>query len=149
MSLNLSREAGNKLADNLALERGLHRLANWVDYTNNTLNSSEPAHHYRDWRSDLTSLANECAGMAEQLHRDKTRWHAQDHHTIENTVKILQEIADKCRASLAADAPSIARLPTIKTPLPFPVLPARVSSRTSIGVEAEIELAEFSHGFAN
>ncbi|WP_257282743.1 hypothetical protein [Endozoicomonas sp. SESOKO1] len=148
MSLTLSREAGNKLADNLALERGLHCLARQVKYTNLALNPSRHADHYRDWRSDLTSLANECAGMAAQLTRDKTRWNEKDHKTIENTVMILQDIADKCRASLAADVPSIAELPTITTPLPKPRFPVRVSSRTGKKVEMKIQLAEFSHGFA-
>ncbi|WP_422139659.1 hypothetical protein [Endozoicomonas sp. ALC020] len=143
MTLKLSREAGNKLADNLALERGLHRLASRVEYTNSALNR-----FYRDWRSDLTSLAKDCDGMAEQLTRDKTRWHEKDQDSIANTVTILQDIASKCRASLAADLPSIAKLPTIETPLPFPALPARVSSRIGEEVEAKVELAEFSHGFA-
>ncbi|WP_422139662.1 hypothetical protein [Endozoicomonas sp. ALC020] len=143
MTLKLSREAGNKLADNLALERGLHRLASRVRYTNSALNR-----RYRDWRSDLTSLANDCDGMAEQLTGDKTRWHEKDQDSIANTVTILQDIANKCRASLAADLPSIAKLPVIKTPLPAPVFPARVSSRIGEEVEAKVELAEFSHGFA-
>ncbi|WOG27684.1 hypothetical protein [Endozoicomonas sp. 8E] len=143
MTLKLSREAGNKLAGNLALERGLHRLASRVEYTNYALNRC-----YRDWRSDLTSLANDCEGMAGQLAKDKQRWHAKDHNIIENNVMILQDIANKCRASLAADWPSIAKLPTIETPLPFPALPARVSSRMGKDVEAKVELAEFSHGFA-
>ncbi|WP_422473476.1 hypothetical protein [Endozoicomonas sp. ALB032] len=143
MTLKLSREAGNKLADNLALERGLHRLASRVKYTNSALNR-----HYRDWRSDLISLANDCEGLAEQLTGDKTRWHERNQDTIDNTVRILQDIANKCRASLAADRPSIAKLPTIETPLPFPALPARVSSRTGKNVEAKVQLAEFSHGFA-
>ncbi|WOG27688.1 hypothetical protein [Endozoicomonas sp. 8E] len=143
MTLKLSREAGNKLADNLALERGLHRLASRVKYTHCRLNDD-----YRDWRSDLTSLAKDCDGLAEQLTGDKTRWHAKNQHTIDNTVTILQDIANKCRASLAADRPSIAKLPAIKTPLPAPVFPARVSSRIGEEVEAKVELAEFSHGFA-
>ncbi|WP_422473480.1 hypothetical protein [Endozoicomonas sp. ALB032] len=150
MTLKLSREAGNKLADNLALERGLHRLASRVKYTNFALNNPRhaPNDHYRDWRSDLTSLANDCADMAEQLTRDKTRWHAKDRKTINKTVIILQDIVSKCRASLATNVPFIAELPAIKTPLPAPVLPARVSSRTGKDVEAKVQLAEFSHGFA-
>ncbi|WOG27687.1 HD domain-containing protein [Endozoicomonas sp. 8E] len=143
MTLKLSREAGNKLADNLALERGLHRLASRVKYIHCRLNDD-----YRDWRSDLTSLAKDCDGLAEQLTGDKTRWHAKNQHTIDNTVTILQDIANNCRASLAADRPSIAKLPAIKTPLPAPVFPARVSSRIGEEVEAKVELAEFSHGFA-
>ncbi|WOG27693.1 hypothetical protein [Endozoicomonas sp. 8E] len=143
MSLKLSREAGNKLADNLALERGLHRLASRVQYTNFALNDD-----YRDWRSDLTSLAKDCDGMAEQLTRDKTRWHEKDQDTIADTVMILQDIANKCRVSLAADRPYITKLPAINTPLPDPALPARVSSRIGKDVEAKVELAEFSHGFA-
>ncbi|WP_257294537.1 pentapeptide repeat-containing protein [Endozoicomonas sp. YOMI1] len=148
MTLKLSPEAGNKLAENLALERGLHRLASRVQYTNLALNRSEHADHYRDWRSDLTSLANECEGMAEQLTRDKTRWYEKYHDTIDKTVMILQDIANKCRAALTADVPSIAKLPRIQTPLPAPKLPARVSSRTGEEVTAKIPLAEFSHGFA-
>ncbi|WOG27686.1 hypothetical protein [Endozoicomonas sp. 8E] len=150
MTLKLSREAGNKLADNLALDRGLHRLARRVEYTNFTLNDPKHAlkERYRDWRSDLTSLANDCDSMAEQLTRDKTRWHRKDRKTINKTVMILRDIVSKCRASLAADVPIIAELPAIKTPLPVPVLPARVSSRTGKDVEAKVQLAEFSHGFA-
>ncbi|WP_257282478.1 hypothetical protein, partial [Endozoicomonas sp. ISHI1] len=149
MTFKLSREAGNKLADNLALERGLYRLASRVKYANFALNDPESAlnDHYRDWRSDLTSLANDCEGMAGQLAKDKTRWDEKHHPTIDHTVMILQDIVKKCRASLAADVPSIAKLPTIKTPLPAPKFPARVSSRTGEDVETEIELAEFSHGF--
>ncbi|WP_257282347.1 hypothetical protein [Endozoicomonas sp. ISHI1] len=150
MTFKLSREAGNKLADNLALERGLHRLANQVKYLNSALNDPEYAlkDRYRDWRSDLTSLANDCEGMAGQLAKDKTRWDEEDHHTIDHTVMILQDIADKCRASLAANVPSIAELPAIKTPLPDPRFPARVSSRTGQDVDVKVQLAEFSHGFA-
>ncbi|WOG27685.1 hypothetical protein [Endozoicomonas sp. 8E] len=143
MTLKLSREAGNKLADNLALERGLHRLASRVKYTNSALNR-----RYRDWRSDLASLANDCEGMAGQLAKDKSRWHAKDHGTIDQTLMVLQDIANKCRASLIADEPYIAELPEIETPLPDPALPARVSSRATEEVEAKIQLAEFSHGFA-
>ncbi|WP_448215451.1 hypothetical protein [Endozoicomonas sp. 2B-B] len=150
MTLKLSREAGNKLADNLALDRGLHRLASRVKYANFALNDPKHAlkERYRDWRSDLTSLVNDCEGMAVQLAKDKSRWQAKDHNTIDNTVTILQDIANKCRASLNADVPFIAKLPAIKTPLPVSALPARVSSRTGTDVEVKVQLAEFSHGFA-
>ncbi|WOG27683.1 hypothetical protein [Endozoicomonas sp. 8E] len=150
MTLKLSREAGNKLADNLALDRGLHRLACRVKYTNFALNNPKhaPNDHYRDWRSDLISLANNCESMAGQLAKDKSRWHAKNHNTIDQTVMVLQDIANKCRASLTNDLPFIAKLPAIKTPLPAPALPARVSSRTGEEVEVKIQLAEFSHGFA-
>ncbi|WP_422136526.1 hypothetical protein [Endozoicomonas sp. ALD040] len=150
MFLKLSREAGNKLSDNLALERGLHRLAIRVQYANFALNNSKnlPNHDYRDWRSDLASLANDCEGMAEQLTKDKTRWYEKDHYAIDNTVMILRDIVKKCRASLAADVPSIAKLPTIDTPLPFTSLPARISSRTGKNDVAKVQLAEFSRGFA-
>ncbi|WP_422139663.1 hypothetical protein [Endozoicomonas sp. ALC020] len=150
MTLKLSREAGNKLADNLALDRGLHRLAMRVKYTNFALNDSRYALEgsYRDWRSDLASLANDCERVAGQLAKNKSRWQAKDHNTIDNTVTILQDIANKCRASSKADVPYIAELPAIKTPLPVPVFPARVSSRIGEEVEATVELAEFSHGFA-
>uniref|UniRef100_UPI00214820CF hypothetical protein n=1 Tax=Endozoicomonas sp. SESOKO3 TaxID=2828744 RepID=UPI00214820CF len=70
------------------------------------------------------------------------------HNTIDKTVMVLQDIVNKCRASLAADVPSIAELPAIKTPLPAPSFPARVSSRTGQGGDAKVQLAEFSHGFA-
>ncbi|WP_422490250.1 hypothetical protein [Endozoicomonas sp. ALE010] len=143
MTLQLSPEAGNKLADNLALERGLHLLASRVKYANHALNGN-----YRDWRSELTSLANDCHGLARQLTNDKTRWCNEHHDTIDETVVTLQDIVDKCRAALTADVPSIEKLPSIKLPLPAPEFPARVSSRTGEEVDAKIQLAEFSHGFA-
>ncbi|MBO9480974.1 HD domain-containing protein [Salinisphaera sp. G21_0] len=143
MTLKLSQEAGSKLADNLALERGLHRLASQVKYVNHTLNVN-----YRDWRSELTSLANDCDGLANQLTNDKTRWCNEHHDTIDKTVVTLQDIVEKCRTALTADVPSIEKLPLIKIPLPAPEFPARVSSRTGEEVEAKVQLAEFSHGFA-
>ncbi|USE34237.1 hypothetical protein [Endozoicomonas sp. SCSIO W0465] len=146
MSLKLSREAGNQLADNLALERGLHHLARRVKYTNMTLNTLND--DYRDWRGDLTTLASQCNGMAAQLTRDKERWHKGDHPVIDLTVMTLQDIVKKCRTSLATDLPSIEELPTINPTLPAPGFPARVSSRLGEEVEAKVHLAEFSHGFA-
>ncbi|MGI2029528.1 hypothetical protein [Endozoicomonas acroporae] len=150
MTLQLSPEAGNKLADNLALERGLHRLANRVKYANHALHHPVHALHdnYRDWRSDLTSLANDCDAMARQFTRDKTRWLENDHDTIDKTVMTLQDIVDKCRAALTADVSSIEKLPLINITLPAPAFPARVSSRTGEEVEVKVQLAEFSHGFA-
>ena len=143
MSLRLSQSAGNNLADNLALERGLHHLANKVQYINRALNSK-----YRDWRSDLTSLADECDALAKQLSKDKERWHVDDRGTINKTVTTLQDIIKKCRVSLTADQPSIEPLPEIALPLPAPVFPARVSSRLGEEAEATVQLAQFSHGFA-
>ena len=143
MSLRLSQSAGNNLADNLALERGLHHLANKVQYINRALNGK-----YRDWRSDLTSLADECDALAKQLSKDKERWHVDDRGTINKTVTTLQDIIKKCRVSLTADQPSIEPLPKIALPLPAPVFPARVSSRVGEEAEATVQLAQFSHGFA-
>ena len=143
MSLRLSRSAGNQLADNLALERGLHHLADRVRYTNDALNGN-----YLDWRSDLTSLAKECKDMAEQLAHDKERWLQEDHGSIKETIGILWDIVTNCQTSLNADQPCIKRLPMIKCLLPAPAFPARVSSRTGEEAEAMIQPAKFSHGFA-
>ena len=143
MSLRLSRSAGNNLADNLALERGLHHLANKVQYINHALNGK-----YRDWRSDLTSLADECDAFAKQLSKDKGRWHDDDHDTINETVATLQDIAKQCQVSLTADQPFIERLPEIHHPLPAPVFPARVSSKVGEEADAKVQLSQFSHGFA-
>ena len=141
MSLRLSRNAGNKLADSLGLEQGLHHLANKAAYINAALNAN-----YRDWRSDLIHLACECYAVAEQLHHDEARWHPSDQITIHQTTLTLLDIFKKCCASLVNDQPSI-RLPVIP-PLPAPVFPARVSSRKGEEAEALIQLAQFSHGFA-
>ncbi|WP_257265567.1 pentapeptide repeat-containing protein [Endozoicomonas sp. ONNA2] len=143
MTLRLSRDAGNTVADNLALERGLHHLGTWSEYVSNHLNDK-----YRDWRSDLTSLADECEKQAQQLTRDIERWEKKDRQTIKDVVNNLHCIAQRCRASLTADQPSIEPLPQIETPLPAPVLPARVSSRPGEERKAQVRLSEFSHGFA-
>ena len=142
MSLRLSPSAGDNLADNLALERGLHHLANKVQYINHALNGK-----YRDWRSDLTSLADECHALARHLSKDEERWHNNDRDTINKTVTTLQDIVKKCRVSLTADQPSIEPLPKISHPLPVPVFPARVSSRVNEEAEAKVQLAQFSRGF--
>ena len=142
MSLRLSRKAGNKLADSLGLEQGLHHLATKAAYINAALNAN-----YRDWRSDLTSLASECYAAVEQLIHDKARWHTSDQKTIHQTTMTLLDVVIKCWASLVNDQPSI-RLPDIKIPLPAPAFPARVSSRKGEEAEALIQLAQFSHGFA-
>ena len=142
MSLRLSQSASNNLANNLALERGLHHLANKVQYIKHALNGK-----YRDWRSDLNSLADECDALAQQLSKDKERWHDDDRGTINKTVTTLQDIMKKCRVSLTADQPSIEPLPEIALPLPAPVFPARVSSRVGEEAEAEVQLAQFSRGF--
>ena len=141
MSLRLSREAGNKLADSLGLEQGLHHLANKAAYINEALNAN-----YRDWRSDLTCLASECYAVAEQLIEGKRRWRTSDQDTIDQTIKTLQDIFINCCASLIIDQPNI-QLPEIN-PLPAPAFPARVSSRKGEEAEALIPLAQFSHGFA-
>ena len=141
MSLRLSRAVGNQLADSLGLEQGLHHLANKAAYINATLNAN-----YRDWRSDLTSLACECYAVAEQLIHGKNRWQTCDQNTIDQTAMTLLDIFQKCCASLINDQPSI-RLPVIN-PLPAPAFPARVSSRKGEEAEALIQLAQFSHGFA-
>ena len=143
MSLRLSPSAGDNLADNLALERGLHHLANKVQYINHALNGK-----YRDWRSDLTSLADECHALARHLSKDEERWHNNDRDTINKTVTTLQDIVKKCRVSLTADQPSIEPLPKISHPLPVPVFPARVSSRAGEETDATVQLTQFSHGFA-
>ena len=143
MTLRLSGSAGNKLADNLALERGLHHLAARIRYINCALSDN-----YRDWRSELTSLASECNAMAEQLSKDKERWYAIDQDTIKRTVMNLQDIAEKFQVALTTDLPHIAQLPTIKIPLPVPAFPARVSAKMGEEAEARVQLAEFSHGFA-
>ena len=142
MSLRLSRKAGNKLADSLGLEQGLHHLANKAAYINVALNAN-----YRDWRSDLTSLASECYAVVEQLIHDKARWHTRDQKTIHQTTMTLLDVVIKCWTSLINDQPSI-RLPEINIPLPAPAFPARVSSRNGEEAEALIQLAQFSHGFA-
>ena len=142
MTLRLSRSAGNRLADNLALERGLHHLAGKSEHISNNLHGK-----FRDWRSDLTSLANECDAMAKQLANDIDRWRPEDHNTITSAVESLQDITKKCQASLTADQPFIEPLPKIPF-LPAPVFPARVSSRMGAETEATVQLAQFSHGFA-
>ena len=142
MSLRLSRTAGNKLAESLGLEQGLHHLANKAAYINAALDAN-----YRDWRSDLLSLASECYAVAQQLILGKNRWQTCDQNTIDQTAMTLLDIFQKCCASLLDDQPSI-RLPEINIPLPAPVFPARVSSRKGEEAEALIELAQFSHGFA-
>ena len=143
MTLRLSRDAGNRVADNLALERGLYHLSTWSQYVSKHLNGK-----YCDWRSDLTSLADECEKQAKQLTWDIERWKKTDHQIIKDVVNNLRCIAKSCRASLTADQPSIEPLPQIETPLPAPVLPARVSSRPGEEREAQVRLSEFSHGFA-
>ena len=140
MTLRLSRSAGNRLADNLALERGLHHLASKAGHISDNLHDQ-----FRDWRSDLTSLTDECDAMAKQLANDIDRWHPEDYNTINRTVVTLQDIVKKCQAS--ADQPSIEPLPEIHR-LPAPVFPARVSSRVTAEAEATVQLAQFSHGFA-
>ncbi|WP_422489359.1 hypothetical protein [Endozoicomonas sp. ALE010] len=143
MTLRLSRDAGNRVADNLALERGLYHLSTWSEYVSKHLNGK-----YCDWRSDLTSLADECEKQALQLTQDIERWQETDRQTIIDVVNNLHCITKRCRASLTADQPSIETLPPIQTPLPAPALPARVSSRLGEEREAQVRLSEFSHGFA-
>ena len=141
MSLRLSQSAGNQLADNLALERGLADLAHKVGVINR-LNASQ-----RDWRSDLACMASECKEMADQLAQDIGRWHPDDQATIRQTEKTLREIVKKCEASSLTDQLLI-ELPQIETPLPTPLFPARVSSRMGEEAEAMIQQSKFSHGFA-
>ncbi|MGO0305458.1 pentapeptide repeat-containing protein [Endozoicomonas acroporae] len=143
MSLQLVRDASNRLADNLALDRGLHHLNTWTNYLQGHLSAS-----YRDWRSDLASLADECDQLAQQLIRDKGRWHPSDHDTIDKAIKNLQANVAICRESLEADRPSIGKNSLNIIQLPEPAFPARVCSRAAENSEAKVQLAEFSHGFA-
>ena len=139
MSLRLSQSAGNQLADNLALERGLVDLAHKVGVINRR-NAS-----HRDWSGDLACMASECKDMADQLAHDIGRWHPDDQDTIRQTEKTLREIVKKCEAS---SDQRLIELPKIKLPLPTPLFPARVSSRMGAEAEAMIQRSKFSHGFA-
>ena len=141
MSLRLSQSAGNQLADNLALERGLIDLAHKV--TNINLLKADAL----DWRSDLACMASECNDMADQLAHDIDRWHPDDQGTIGQTERTLREIVITCKMSLLAERPLI-KLPKIETPLPTPLFPARVSSRMGEEAEDMIQKSKFSHGFA-
>ncbi|WBA81096.1 hypothetical protein [Endozoicomonas sp. GU-1] len=143
MSLQLVRDASNRLADNLALERGLHHLNTWIHYLQGDLSVS-----YRDWRSDLASLADECDQWAQQLIQDKGRWHPSHHDAIDKAIKDLQANVAICRESLEADRPSVGKNSLNLIQLPEPTFPARVCSRAAENSEAKVQLAEFSHGFA-
>ncbi|WP_257265594.1 pentapeptide repeat-containing protein [Endozoicomonas sp. ONNA2] len=143
MSLQLVRDASNRLADNLALERGLHHLNTWTNYLQGHLSAS-----YRDWRSDLASLADECDQLAQRLIRDKGRWDPSDHDAIDKAIKNLQANVATCRESLEADRPSIGENSLNIIQLPEPAFPARVCSRAAENIKAKVQLAEFSHGFA-
>ena len=144
LTLKLSREASNRLADNLAIEHHLHRLQAQIKYFND-----QPKSNYLDWRSDQLKLAAECLVLAEQLEHDKSRWQDQDQPTIENIAGQLKSIASQCQASATAEQPSEQEnLPVIPEKLPVPRFPARVTSRPGEDNEAKVQLAEYSHGFA-
>ncbi|MBO9494078.1 pentapeptide repeat-containing protein [Thalassotalea sp. G20_0] len=144
MTLQLARNASNRLAYNLALEQGLHHLNTWINY----LQCHHQSDSYRDWRSDLASLADECDQLAQQLIRDKERWNPSDHDTIDKAIKNLQTNVATCRESLEADRLSIGENSLNLIQLPEPAFPARVCSRAAENIEAKVQLAEFSHGFA-